>query len=83
MTTQAAVAISGDMSALIFLFFLESLALTRFYWLDQFIAWLSLFSHLENFLQGIINSRDVFYYFIISGTTLSLTLIRFKKLRRP
>ncbi len=83
MTEQPAVAISGAMCALIFLFFLESLALTRFYWLDQILTWLSLFSHLENFLRGIINSRDIFYYLIISGATLTLTLVRFKALRRP
>jgi len=82
MTAQPAIAISGALCVLVFMFFLESLALTRFYWLDQALSWLSLFSHLESFLQGTINSRDIFYYCIISGASLTLTLNRFKKLRR-
>ncbi|VAW76642.1 hypothetical protein MNBD_GAMMA12-1389 [hydrothermal vent metagenome] len=82
MTAQAAVAISGAMSVLIFMFFLESMALTRFYWLDQTLTWLSLFSHLESFLNGNINSRDIIYYCIISSATLYLTLLRLRTLRQ-
>lgn len=82
LTAQPAVAISSAMAVLVFLFFLESMALTRFYWLDQTLSWLSLFSHLESFLRGTINSRDILYYCIITSASIYLTLMRFKKLRR-
>ncbi len=81
MTAQAAVAISSAMGILMFMFFLESMAFTRFYWLDQALSWLSLFSHLESFLSGSINSRDIVYYCIITVATLYLTLLRLRKLR--
>lgn len=82
LTAQPALAIAGGICALLFLFFLEFMALTKFNWLDQTLSWLSLWTHSENFLRGTLNTSDVFFYLIISSATLYLTLMRFKKLRK-
>jgi len=82
MTSQAAIAIAGAMGVLLLMLLVESMAFTRYAWLDQSLVWISSFSHLENFRRGIIDSRDIFYFIIISCTALSLTLLRFRKLRQ-
>ncbi len=35
--------------------------------LEQALAYLSLLNHYQNFLQGIINSSDLFYFVLLSG----------------
>jgi len=82
LTSHPALAIAGGTCALLFLFFLEFMALTRLNWLDQTLTWLSLWAHSENFLRGTLNSSDILFYLIISSATLYLTLKRLKKLRK-
>ena len=82
LTAQPSVAVIGAMGVLLFMFFLSSLALTRIGWLDDLINWISLFPHLESFLQGTLNSLDISYYLLVSSCALILTCLHFQKLRQ-
>jgi len=82
LSSQPTVTITAAMCTLLFIIFLESIAITKIAWLDSTIAWLSLVTHLDSFLRGIIQSQDIFYFVVISGCTLTFTLLQFRKLRR-
>jgi len=76
-----ALAAVGTMLALLLFWLLEMLATTGVEPLDQALAGLSLFGHLEPLLRGQVETADLAFFVVVTGAALMLAALRVARLR--
>ena len=64
----------GAFVVLLFLFLIEWMAQTGGGWLTSVIRYIGIQQHLENFGKGIIDTKDVIYYFSVVALCLLLSV---------
>ncbi len=75
LTQQPTVAAIGTFGVLLLLWILN-LASTTGSGGGEVLAYLSMLSHYQSLLQGVFSSADIFYYLLVTGSCLALSIRR-------
>ena len=81
LTRQQAVAAFAGIAVLMLSWLLALLAGTGIGWLDEALRQLSSLGHLESLLRGLIDSRDVAWFVLVTALFIGLTALRVERLR--
>ena len=82
LTRQQALAAFATIAVLMLSWLFDLLANTGIGWLDAGLRWLSSLDHLEPLLRGLVDSRDIAWYLLITALFLGLATLRLRSLRQ-
>jgi len=74
-TRDQVVAILTAFSICFFLYLIDRLVGNQTGWIAQTVEYISTNSHFNNIARGVVDFRDVFYYFSVMGVALVITQV--------